>query len=172
MTAANFSACLAVILQHEGGYVNNSADPGGATNLGITVHTLSNWLGRPAVDGEVRMLTAEAVAPIYRAWYWNAESCDDLPTGVDLCVFDDAVNTGPGSAAKRLQKAVGAVCDGAIGPRTLASVKAAPVADLIETLAIERENFYRSLPTFATFGHGWLNRVEQTTSTAHKMARS
>ena len=172
MTASNFQACLDVILQHEGGFSDNPADPGGATNLGITIHTLSNWLGKPATVADVKALTPSSVAPIYRAWYWNAESCDDLPDGVDLCVFDDAVNTGPGSAARRLQEAAGSAPDGHVGPNTLAAVNAVPAGSLIDKLAALRDAYYRSLPTFATFGHGWLNRVAETTSTAHKMAQS
>lgn len=168
----NFEACLPVVLQHEGGFSANPADPGGATNLGVTIHTLSNWLGHPATVADVKALTAETVAQIYKAWFWSPVSGDNLPAGVDLCVFDDAVNTGPGSAAKRLQKAADVTADGAIGPGTLAAVHAMPVGALIDALATLRSAYYESLPTFDRFGRGWLNRVAATTATAHQMANA
>jgi hypothetical protein len=95
MAAANFERTLALALVHEGGYVDHSADPGGATNLGIAIGTLLGWLGRQAAKAEVRALTNATVAPIYRKNYWDAVRADDLPSGVDYCVFDFALNSGP-----------------------------------------------------------------------------
>lgn len=96
MAAANFERALALVLVHEGGYVDHPAYPGGATNLGITIGTLSDWLDRAATKAEVRALTKATVAPIYRKNYWDAVRGDDLPSGVDYCVFDFAVNSGRG----------------------------------------------------------------------------
>jgi lysozyme family protein len=104
-------------------------------------------------------LTPELVAPLYKRKFWDACKCDDLPTGVDYLVFDFAVNAGCGRAAKILQTAVGVTADGAIGQITLAAVKAQNPVELIENFSQAKENFYRSLNTFETFGKGWLNRV-------------
>ena len=79
-----FAACLPIILASEGGFVDDPQDPGGATNLGITLTTLSGWRGRPTTVADVRALTQWDVAPIYQADYWNAAHCGDCPAGVDM----------------------------------------------------------------------------------------
>src|SRR5579871_5727548 len=96
----SFADCLPVILRSEGGFVDDPQDPGGATNLGITLNTLSAWQGRTATVEEVKGLTPAAVAPIYQAMYWNVARCGQCPAGVDLMVFDEAVNQGPGRAIR------------------------------------------------------------------------
>ena len=165
----SFADCLPIVLASEGGSVDDPQDPGGATNLGITLATLSSWLGRPATIAEVQALTPGAVAPIYQADYWNAAHCGDCPAGVDLMVFDAAVNQGVGRAIRALQAAVGVVADGGFGPATLAAVRAADPATTVNTIAASRGVFYRSLPTFPHFGKGWLARVARTQAAALKM---
>lgn len=170
MTAANFQTCLTVILKSEGGLVDNPRDPGGLTNLGVTQATLSHWLGRSASADEVKALTPATVAPIYHALYWNAVQGDALPVGVDLVVFDMAVNSGPKRAIETLQTAVGATVDGALGPHTLLGVGAMSASDLIHKFTDAHEAFYRSLSTFPTFGRGWIARCNTTAQVALNMA--
>lgn len=170
-SAPRFDTALAEILRHEGGYVDHPSDPGGATNRGVTLGTLSDWLGRPATKTEVRALTVADVAPIYRARYWNAVKADDLSPGVDLMVFDLAVNSGPSRAAKFLQEVVGATADGVIGPATVAKANAMNPADVIAGMRARRERFYRGLATFPTFGKGWMRRLDDVTAKAKEMAR-
>ena len=79
------------------------------------------------------------------------------------------MNSGPGRAAKALQKAAGATVDGAIGPMTVAAVNAADAAQIIEDVTKEREEFYRSLRTFDTFGKGWLRRNKEPRDFALEM---
>ena len=165
----SFADCLPIILASEGGFVNDPKDPGGATNLGVTLGTLSGWLGRPATVAEVQALTAASVAPIYQADYWNAAHCEDCPAGVDLMVFDEAVNQGVGRAVRALQAAVGVTADGAVGPATLAAVGAADPKATVNAIAASRVAFYRALPTFPHFGKGWLARVARTQAAALKM---
>jgi lysozyme family protein len=90
---------------------------------------------------------------------------------VDYVVFDMAVNSGPGRAVRLLQSAVGAVPDGAIGPKTLAAVQAQDPATLIETYQRTRQHFLEALPTFATFGKGWTRRVVDVGEVAVRMAK-
>ena len=168
----SFEACLPIILQSEGGFVNNPADPGGATNLGVTLNTLSSWLGHAATIADVQALTPATVAPIYQANYWNKTSCDSWDAGVDLMVFDEAVNQGPGRAITTLQTALGVTADGGIGPATLAAAQLEDAADTITKIAANREAFYRSLSTFSVFGTGWLNRLARTSALAQKMAQA
>ncbi len=174
MAKGNFPACLADVLVHEGGYVDHPKDPGGATNLGITIGTLTGWLGRQATKAEVKALTKTTVAPIYRANYWDKIGGDDLPSGLDAAVFDFAVNSGPGRAAKLLQRLVGVSQDGQIGPMTLAAVaKVSPakVPDLINAYCDARMSFLRGLGTFDTFGKGWTRRVDGVREKSLQMAK-
>lgn len=172
MAKGNFPACLADVLVHEGGYVDHPKDPGGATNLGITIGTLTGWLGRQATKAEVKALTKTTVAPIYRAKYWDKVRGDDLPSGLDAAVFDFAVNSGPGRAAKLLQRLVGVPQDGEIGPMTLAAVAKAPdIAALINAYCDARMTFLRGLGTFDTFGRGWTRRVDGVRAKSLQMAK-
>ena len=112
MAKENYDKCLDTILHHEGGYVNHPKDPGGETNLGVTKRVYEEWGGTK----DMKDLTFEDVAPIYKKNYWDRVKGDDLPSGLDLCVFDFGVNAGTGRAAKYLQNMIGATADGAIGP--------------------------------------------------------
>ncbi|RAI58530.1 glycoside hydrolase family 108 protein [Roseicella frigidaeris] len=165
-----FDLCLEVVLQQEGGFSNDAADPGGATQMGITEHCLAAWRGRPVTPEEVRALSAEEAKEIYRAQYWNLMRCEDLPRGIDLMVFDFGVNAGPGTSVKLLQRAVGVKPDGAVGPYTLRAAKAAEAGPLIEALAQARLDHYRGLATFPRFGRGWARRVEDVRRQALLMA--
>ena len=165
----NFDKCLSLLLAHEGGYVNHPADPGGMTNLGITKRTYDEYHGTDIDEQGMRDLTRDDVDPIYKRNYWNRCRCGELPSGVDWAVFDFAVNSGTGRAAKALQKAVGATEDGSIGPMTLIEVERVEPANIINRIAIYREQFYRSLSTFETFGRGWLRRNDETREQALNM---
>jgi lysozyme family protein len=156
---SNWLNAFALMLKSEGGYVNNPADPGGMTNLGVTKATWENWVGRESDEAEMRGLTPEKVEPLYKKKYWDAVRGDELPMGLDYLMFDFAVNAGAGRAIKTLQTAVGVTPDGGFGPMTMAAVQAVDPVDLIERFSQAKEDFYRSLTTFATFGNGWLNRV-------------
>jgi lysozyme family protein len=164
----NFPVALAWVLAHEGGFTNDSADHGGATNRGITRATLASWRGRPVTDDDVRELSFGEAADIYRARYWNLMRCPDLPPGIDLCVFDAGVMSGPARAARFLQAATGVEQDGIIGPHTLAAAWSANPAQIVDAFAAERAAFYDGLGR-PQFIHGWLNRTEQTRLRARQM---
>jgi lysozyme family protein len=165
----NFDEALKAILKHEGGFVNHPKDPGGMTNLGVTKKVWEEWVGRPVDEKAMRALTPETVAPMYKKKYWDAVKADEMPDGLDYLMFDFAVNAGPGRAIKTMQKAIGATPDGAIGPKTMAALKAANQSELVAKFSAEKEAFYRSLPTFATFGKGWLRRVAEAKTHAETM---
>lgn len=167
---SRFEVCLDHLLASEGGYVDHPADPGGATNLGVTLKTWAAWVGRDVAKAEIKALTVADVAPLYRARYWRATSCDSLPPGVDYMVFDLAVNSGPGRAGRFLQMAVGAKADGDIGPATLAKVSTRPPKEIVRAMDALRGDFYRDQPTFPTFGKGWLSRLASVTKAALAMA--
>ena len=165
----NFAEALQKLLEHEGGYVFHENDPGGMTNLGVTKKVWEEWVGHPVDEKAMRALTPATVAPLYRAKYWDKIKGDELPTGVDYTVFDAAVNSGPGRAAKWLQACVGVEPDGGIGPKTLAAVTAMDSAELIEAYAKRRLSFLLDLPHWGTFGKGWTRRVAEVQSTASSM---
>ncbi|WP_084698299.1 glycoside hydrolase family 108 protein [Muricoccus aerilatus] len=165
-----FDACLDHVLAAEGGFVNNPADPGGATNLGITRRTLSDFRDVEATEADVRALTRAEAREIYRARYWIPMRCAELPPGVDLMVFDFGVNAGPGRSLRLLQGSVGVKADGSIGPITLAAARACRGAELIGRLAAGRMAYYRGLDGFQTFGRGWTRRVEGTRQAALGMS--
>lgn len=165
----NFEACFTELLKHEGGFSNHNSDPGGITNLGVTKKTWDEWTGRDNSVEDMKALTPEIVRPLYVNRYWDACRCDDLPAGVDYCVFDTAVNSGKVRAIKFLQSVVGTVPDGAIGPVTLASVNTKGPRLVIEQFCDKRETFWRSLPTFAVFGKGWLRRGKEVRAKALEM---
>lgn len=174
--ADRFRLCLPETLKHEGGYVNHPRDPGGATNLGVTLGTAKaaglDLDGDGDVDeADIRRLTPERVEPVYRERYWRAAGCPELPAGVDLMVFDAAVNSGPARAVRMLQTCLGLAADGAFGPLTRTALAAAEPASLIRRYAAERERFLRSLPTFDAFGEGWMRRVRAVTAKALEQAR-
>jgi lysozyme family protein len=168
---ANFDRALTLTLKHEGGWSNHPQDPGGATNKGITIGTLRR-LGID-VDGDgdadladLRGLKHEHVARVYRAFYWDAVKGDLLPSGVDMAVFDFAVNSGPSRAAQHLQRILGVTADGDIGPKTLAALDKTSPVRVVEALSDSRMRFLRALKTFGTFGKGWTRRVDEVRSTA------
>jgi len=165
----NFEKCLELILHHEGGFVNHPKDPGGMTNLGVTKKVWEEWVGHPVDEKTMRGLLPVDVAPMYKRKYWDAVKGDDLPEGVDYVVFDCAVNSGPGRAAKFLQEVVKVTADGAIGPATLKAVAAMHPADIVSAYNIRRLDFLQALPTWDTFGKGWGRRVADVSGTAAGM---
>jgi lysozyme family protein len=167
---SNFEDCLARVLASEGGFVNHKLDPGGMTNLGCTKAVWEEFVGHPVSEADMRALTPAAVAPLYKRKYWDKVAGDLLPSGLDYAVFDAAINSGPGRAAKWLQQAVNVTADGAIGPGTLAAVAAQPVQTLIAQYNDTRLQFLESLPTWGTFGKGWGNRIAHVQSAASQLA--
>ena len=166
----NFESCLKSVLHHEGGYVNHPSDPGGMTNLGVTKRVWEEWVGHEVDEKTMRALTPEIVGPMYKAKYWDKVKGDDLPAGVDYCVFDAAINSGPGRAAKWLQAAVGVDPDGGIGPKTLQAVAKMDANELVSAYNDRRLSFLHDLPTWPTFGKGWARRVAEVKAAGLDMA--
>ena len=123
-----------------------------------------------ATCNDVRNLDAETAEDIYRRIYWSAVDGDDLPAGVDLCVFDHGVNAGPRRAIQLLQRVVGANPDGIIGRVTLFMVDRVPPMQLIERYSKARLSYYQRLRHWKTFGRGWSRRVNETRELALMLA--
>lgn len=150
---ANFERCLAHVLVHEGGWADHPKDPGGATMRGVTLATFRSHYGAHKTKDDLRRITGDQLAAIYRKGYWNKVGCDNLASGVDLAVFDFAVNSGPSRAKSYLLKSIG-------GPDT----------ETINRLCDRRMAFLRGLETWPTFGKGWTRRVDSVRMEALRMA--
>lgn len=171
MSKSNFDRALTFVLRFEGGYADHPADPGGATNMGITRAALAAWRGQPVSKADVRALKRAEAAAIYRARYWDAIRADELPSGLDLALFDAAVNSGPSRSVRLLQRALGIKQDGRLGPVTLAAITSAQPARLLASLCAARRDFLKSLPTFPVFGRGWSTRVDALETEALKLVQ-
>ena len=161
-----FKDALTHVLLVEGGYVNNPKDPGGMTNLGVTKRALEEYLARSVSEEEMRALTRAGVEDFYKKKYWLQTKCDKLPSGLDLVVFDTAVNSGPDRAARILQETLGVLTDGIIGPKTLLALKGRDTLLLMLDYLWYREDFLRRLSTWKTFGKGWAKRLRATRNRA------
>jgi lysozyme family protein len=166
----NYVIALQHVLKSEGLWSDNPADPGGATMKGITLAVYREWKRNPHISkDELRVIPDEEVYNLYKELYWNKVQGDNLPAGVDYAVFDAAVNMGVGRAAKLIQEASGVTADGVLGPASLSAIQKADAKELIEKFSGLKENFYRSLKTFDTFGKGWLRRVAEVKTFSESM---
>jgi len=165
----NFERSLALVLQHEGGYVHHALDPGGRTNLGVTQRVWEQYVGHSVDEQAMRKLTKEVVAPLYRKQYWDAVHGDQLPCGADYLAFDFAVNAGSFRSIKTIQRALNITADGVIGPVTLKAIQDTNAEDFINNFTDAKESFYKGLANFPTFGRGWLNRVAESKRIAEEM---
>ena len=109
--------------------------------------------------GSMRVMTQAQAKAIYLARYWNAACIDRLPDELRFHVFDAAVNSGVGQAVRWMQRAVGAVDDGVVGPETLGALVSVPGAVAAARFTGHRLQFMTSLQTWPAFGRGWANRI-------------
>lgn len=136
-----FAKILSFIHKWEGGYVNHPADPGGATNRGITQKTYDRYRdskGLPRQD--VKLMATEEDAEIYRMWYWQ-DDWEKLGFPLAACMFDTAVNMGPVRAQKFLDE-----CGG-------------DYVKFLQLRIARYKGLIASNPKLKAFEKGWMNRV-------------
>ena len=150
-----FDDAFTRLMGHEGGFVDHPADPGGATNWGVTQRVAR----ANGYTGDMRDFPQDAAKTIYRKAYWDSVRADELPGGLRYAVFDAAVNSGPTQAIKWLQRAVGAADDGRIGPQTLSMARAAQPDFAARRMLALRLRFMTDLKTWPHFSRGWARRV-------------
>lgn len=156
----NYAKAEAIILTYEGGYANNPKDPGGPTMKGITQGTYNAWLARNGrASAPVRNISDTDVGNIYRQNYWDKMDCDEMPSGVDLCLFDAAVNSGVGGSTTWAQAVCNVATDGAFGDKTKDAIIAADPEDFIRDFNSRRLATLQRLPTWPTFKKGWSARI-------------
>lgn len=158
-----FNFAVELVLKHEGGYVNDPQDPGGETIYGISRrHHPEAWEhGRP---------TKAQAEEIYRRDYWVRLRCDELPPPVAVFLFDTGVNCGNRRAVQMLQRAISVKDDGFIGPVTMERCHTIDAHTIVQQLADQRMDHYRSLATFHRFGKGWSRRVHDMVEQVSELA--
>lgn len=152
---------------YEGGYVNHPADPGGATNYGVTQRVWdADSVARGVAKTPVRSMSRDNAKRIFKKQYWDAANCDAMPGGVDFVVFDGAVNSGVTQSVKWLQRALldlglyGGPIDGQAGTGTFGALALVDDYDiLVSKITARRLAFCRALRTWPTFGKGWGARI-------------
>jgi len=174
---ANFPAIMEHVFQVEGGYVNNPSDPGGATNMGITIHTLRNLEMDLDNDGDIDrddviLVSKEVATDIYRVRYWEPVEGPEMPSGLDLVLMDGGVNSGPRTSVRWVQRALGVVADGILGPQTMGAIRNANKEKLIANSLNERRRSVRSFRNYDVFGKGWENRINAVEHRAQELRKN
>lgn len=147
----NFDEAFAKLILHEGGYVDDRRDAGGKTKFGISAAAY------PAED--IPNMTLERAKAIYMRDYWGPAGCAAMPDAARVQVFDMAVNAGVRTAIRLVQKAVGTVADGSMGPQTLRALGDMPPTRFIARFNAQRLAYYAGLSNWPAFGRGWALRV-------------
>lgn len=164
-----YQICLSHILQFEGGYVNDPQDKGGATKYGITEAVDDAYDKEHGIpDHPVYDIPIKEVEDIYKEKYWDKCRCFDIPSPLDLVVFDSAVQHGTSRASKWLQHCVGTFPDGIIGDKTIYALHGKVLnnrlQEIIENYINGRIAFYAQIivndPTQKKFSKGWKNRID------------
>ena len=151
-----FDDIIEVVLEHEGGYVNDPDDPGGETNFGIAKRS------HPDVD--IANLTKDGAKEIYKEHYWDRNKVEDLSEELRHIYFDMCVNQGKGRAVKIMQRAAnakgaGLKVDGVMGPMTIAAMDGVE----LDRVRAYRVKYYADLvtrkPDLEKFYFGWFRRA-------------
>jgi len=155
---SKFDEIIEVVLEHEGGYVNDPKDPGGETNFGIAKRS------HPDVD--IKNLTKEGAKEIYKEVYWDKNKVESLPEELWHIYFDMCVNQGKSRAVKIIQRAVNGkggslTVDGGMGPMTITAIGKSRVE--LDRVRAYRVKYYSDLvtkkPDLERFYFGWFKRA-------------
>lgn len=176
-----FKDILPIVLRHEGGYVNDPADRGGATNKGIIQRTYDTYrVNKKLPLQPVRNITDEEVEEIYHRNYWLDGLCDRMPLALGLVHFDFAVNAGITQAFRTLQRVIGTTVDGRFGPKSFSALEEAirskGLLNLINEYSDERVVFYvritENRAANLKFLRGWILRTLSTRDDAQALVTS
>lgn len=159
----NFDQAFERLIGHEGKFQNDPRDRGNWTSgvIGQGVNNGTKYgisaMAYPTVD--IANLTLESAKRIYLRDYWGPAGCDAVPDAVRFDLFDMAVNSGVKSAIRTVQKAVGEIEDGILGPRTLQAISSMQAPRLVARFNGARLMFVADLTTWPAFGRGWAKRI-------------
>lgn len=172
-----FNKCVRIVLKHEGGYVDHPRDPGGATNHGISLRYARTRGSMFDLDGDgdvdkhdILLVNKDFAAQVYRDWFWADVRGDEQQAGIDLSLFDCAVNSGAGRAVRFAQGLLGLEVDGYYGPKTHAALlDITDAAAFCDAYNARRLAWLQTLGTWGNFGRGWTNRVRDVSMNAKMM---
>ena len=144
-----FEEIIDVVLEHEGGFVDDPDDKGGATNFGVTQKVYEEFIGTECTAEDIKNMTEDEAREIYYSRYWKPSKADHLPPEIREVYYDMCVNHGQGGAVKILQQACNNKrkpenridVDGGIGPNTIKAAKNLQEWELM----VERSGFYWNL---------------------------
>ena len=150
---STFDDAFANTIGLEGGFVDNPADPGGATRYGVTERVARKW-GYTGPMQDLPLATAQSIA---KSEYWDPFQCGQFTPLVAVQVFDIAYNGG--DVVRWLQQASGAVVDGVLGPKTITAVNLTNPRVMVMRLLAYRLQYLTDLDIWSNFGRGWARRV-------------
>lgn len=159
-----FDRCFDLLIDNEGGYVNDPNDPGGETMWGVTEEVAREH----GYMGPMKEMPQMIAMGIYQKRYW-LPWMDNAPMPLAFELFDCAVNCGAGTAAKLLQKTLGVAQDGVVGPKTMAAASAATPAALWASYISARLDYYTRLPGWKHYSAGWTRRIANNLLTGSQM---
>ncbi len=156
------------LLKWEGGFVNDPVDAGGATMKGVTLATFRKFYGANRTIADLKAITEEQWLHIFKVGYWDKCRADEIKSqSVANAIVDWAYNSGPATAAKKVQTLVGVTVDGVIGPKTIAAINSFPPRTIFNHIKNSRtmfvESIVRNKPSQAKFLSGWKNRINALT---------
>ena len=156
----NWTHCLAIIREEEGGNDDDPYDRGGRTSRGIIQREYDAYRQHKKLPiKDVWKADDSEIDEIYHISYWDPW-CPMFPNGIDLCYFNLNVNDGIHESTVILQRALGVKADGHIGIVTRTALEKANLKILIPSWAIEARKAYRSFRQFRRYGKGWLKRTD------------
>jgi len=168
---ADFLTSLNYCLKNEGKFVNNPSDPGGATNMGVTIGEWSKFKGFPAQVSDIEKLTMQDVIPFYRQTFWKVMDGDNITKqSIATAIFDFCVNQGQYQAIKLAQQTCidlggSLTADGVMGPKTIYALNTCNTKDFLQKYRDNLVQRYQRLavknPDLETFLHGWTNRADK-----------
>lgn len=157
-----YEEAITQVFKSEGGYTNESTDPGGPTNWGITIADARKYWKDDATAKDVKDMPKSVAEGIYIQHYARPIQYDLLPAGVDYSVLDYSINSGISRAVKTLQSVVGVTQDGFMGPLTLQALQHMDSVTTINEIWSHRLSYDKSLThLWPTYGRGWTTRCSE-----------
>lgn len=156
---ADYSILVPFIKSWEGGYVNHPKDPGGHTNMGVTLDTFRTFYGKDKTADHLKRITEEQWLHIFKKGYWDRWQADRIASQSIANLLVDFVWASGKHGITKVQQLLGVQPDGIVGDKTLAALNSQPRDVLFQRIWNRRKAFIESLGNYSTFGSGWINRL-------------
>lgn len=161
----DFNQACDRLFKVEGFYSENKADLGGATKYGITLQSWAAFTKRSVTSKDVMMIQDHDAREFYRQVFWIPFRCDEIHNEtLRYAIFDQAVNRGPGSIVRQIQKILNLKVDGIFGDKTLSAINEQPagfVLAFIFSCQISYCQIVQKNPSQLVFLVGWINRTQE-----------